>query len=341
MTRPYRLFLLIAVSIPASGCFFDSLFGSSSEGTGGPAPDGGVTDPFTDGSSGRHDGSVVGPGYDGSATYSDAPPYVYYDGGVIYMDVWYPIRDGGGTGGDGASGGVTNSGPLSTGNMRADMSVQSYDGVSLTAYATLRHDKFPLDPNPDDVVLSDGDTLTAQVGNSGTQIMMTREPGTPGYTARYLATLPQPQTTSPFDVIIAFHRTNGAYGAPYSKVTMAAPFAITSQVPAAIAHQSMLPIKVAPAIDTSVAGTYVEAFGACISGYYAAQTFDGTGSTSFDVSRIQFVGAEPSAAGCDITLRVRGDSNGQVDSAFQRGSFGTISGLPGTQAREAATHLDP
>jgi hypothetical protein len=345
MTRSLRLFVLIAATVPLAGCFFDSLFGSSSsQGTGqpgGPGPDGALTNPFYDANGNGHppDGSqtwdAITTGGGGDA------PYVYSDGGVIYMDVWYPLPDGVSPGDDGASGGATASGPLSTGDMSADMSVQSYDGATLTAYATLRYDKFPGDPNPDDIVLTDGDSLTAQVGASGTQIAMTREQGTPGYTARYVATLSESGVTGPFDVIIAFHRTNGMYGAPYSRVTLAAPFAITSSTPATLSHASTLPITISPKIDTSVAGTYVEAFGACISSYYAAQAFDGMGTASFNMSQIQFAGSSPPPSGCDITLRVRGDSNGQVDSAFKRDVFGQISVLPGTQARAVPTHLNP
>jgi hypothetical protein len=170
---------------------------------------------------------------------------------------------------------------------------------------------------------------------------MTREQGTSGATVRYLAAMPMPQTSAPFDVIIGLTRTNGQPNAPYSKVTIAAPFAITSTVPAMIPHQSTLPLAIAPKVDASIASMRIEAIGSCVDSYNAAQSFDATGATTFDVSKLQFIGGEPPANGCDVTLRVRAESNGQVDSVFQRGALGAISAMPGLQARDAQTHLTP
>lgn len=312
-----KRFFAVAVTamwVPLSGCLLDPfhLFGGDDDGNGRARSAG-----------------------DGGTTTSDdaAAPF---DGGNS-------VPDGGSSGGDGgSSGNVTLSGALNVDEMSAEMSAQSY-GNTVTLYATLRHSKYAADPAPDDIVLSDGDTLQGALAQIAGPVTMQREPNTNGATVRYLVTFPTPQVTAPFDAIIAFNRTNGKSGAPYSRVTLAAPYAITTPPPASFRVGDKIPIKVSPPIDGSIATASFDLFAPnCLQEVDWAATFDPTGAATFDSSKLTFVTSPPPAAGCDITFRVRADSTtGQVDSAFARGTFGGISAMEGVQARDAASHVNP
>lgn len=321
MNRRFACAVLVATCVPMSGCLLDpfGIFGGDDNGGGGrPRP---ATD--------------AGSGSDGSS-------FVFDAGGSPPPS---PEAGSGTDGGTPPSGGVTTSGPLDVHAISAEMSAQSY-GDTVTLYATLRHDKFYGDPAPDDVVLSDGDTLQGTLTHMSAFVTMEREPNTNAATVRYFVTFPmQPNVSAPFDAIIAFDRTNGKVGAPYSRVTLAVPFAITKPPPATFKVGDMVPIAISPPIDTSIATPSFELFSptpGCLNGVDWAATFDANGAATFDSSKMTFATNPPPAAGCDITWRVRADSTtGQVDSAFQRGTFGGISAMQGVQARDAPSHVNP
>jgi hypothetical protein len=250
------------------------------------------------------------------------------DGAVNHVDASTPGDDGG------TSGNVRFSGPLNVEQMNASMSAQSY-GPDVRVYASLLYPHFAADPSPDYVVLDSGDSLVA---HSGTLTMtMTRETNT-GSEVVYVAIFPQQSTA--VDVVIQFSRTNGKSGAPYSKVTLPAPYTVTSTAPASVKRGVALPIKVSAAFASSVS-TGLDITGACITEHDGAVVFDATGATSFDTALLQFIATPPPAAGCAIAVRVQAGTTGQVDSAFRRGTLGAIDTMPGFQDRDTATQLTP
>jgi hypothetical protein len=222
---------------------------------------------------------------------------------------------------------VTTSAPHQVHEMSASMSAQADEnGVKVYAALLLGTDFVVLDP---------GDYFTATIGAE--TIVMTREPPT-DTTVHYMATFPP--ITDAVDVVIAFHRPAGRDGAPYSLVRLAAPFEITSPIPASIRRSSSLAMTVTPPPQFDD-GLYARFYGDCVGtngGYPLA--FDESGSASLPMTMVPVTGGL-STSGCSVRVEVRHDTIGQVDSAFQRDWDGTIGSMEGLQARSITVKLVP
>jgi len=222
---------------------------------------------------------------------------------------------------------VTTSAPHQVQEMTASMSAQS-DENGVRVYAALLLDT-------DFVVLDPGDYFTATIG--GDTLVMTREASTDS-TVHYVATFPP--VADAVDVVIAFHRPEGRVGAPYSLVRVAAPFAITSAVPASVRRSSSLALTVSPPpqFDDAI---YARFYGACVGtngGYPLA--FDAEGGATIPMSFVPITGGL-AASGCSLRIELRHATVGQVDSAFKRQWDGTIGSIEGLQARSLAVKLVP
>jgi hypothetical protein len=206
---------------------------------------------------------------------------------------------------------VTTSGPHQVGELTASISAQS-DGTTVHVYAALLLDT-------DFVVLDPGDYFTATIGEE--TIALSREASTDS-SVHYTATFAQPSGAS--DVVVAFHRPDGRAGAPYSLVRLAAPFAITSVVPASVRRTGTLPITISPAPQIGD-DYYARFYGACVgTSSELPLAFDPKGNATLPMLAV------PTGGGCNVRIELRRETQGQVDSAFKRtlgGGYGVMEGL--------------
>ncbi len=235
---------------------------------------------------------------------------------------------GGSTGsGPGSSPSVTYSGPLEVKDLLASMSAEQ-DETSLTVYAALLHDRFLADPDPDFVVLDSGDHFTASVG--GVTLPMTED--NQGSKVRYVAHFSAAATGA--SVVVAFLRTNGKEGAPYSTVVLGAPFAISS-APASLRRGDLVSLAISsPSRQLTLAFE-----GPCVEDTPHMLSFDANGKATFDTSAIN--GVAGSSAGCDGAGHLVDATYGSVDSAFQRGPLDAVFAMEGHQQRSFPVHVAP
>lgn len=239
---------------------------------------------------------------------------------------------GAGTSSDPGSGGggapnVTYSGALEVKDMLASMSAEQ-DETSLTVYAALLHERIVADPDPDFVVLDSGDRFAATVG--GVTLPMTED--NQGNKVRYVAHFAAAVTGA--SVVVAFSRTNGKEGAPYSTVALGAPFEISS-APGSLHRGDVVPLAISrPSRHLTLAFE-----GSCIEDTPHPIDFDPNGKATFDSHAI--VGVAGSSAGCDGAGHLVDATYGSVDSAFQRGPMNAILAMEGSQRRSFPTHIAP
>jgi hypothetical protein len=229
---------------------------------------------------------------------------------------------------------VTTSGPLSVDEMTASMSAQS-DGSSVKVYAALLSAS-------NFIVLDPGDYFQATL--AGDTVVMTREP-TSDSTVHYVATFPMQSAAA--QVVVSFSRPPGKNGAPYSQVTLASPFEITSVAPVSFHRGDVLSMALSsPAPEFRTDTFRLQFEGSCladISTHEYPLVLSADGTAEFDTSPLVFSdeenGPRMTPLSCDVTIHVRDESGGQVDSAFHRGVAGSIDSMPGVQQRLMSSYV--
>jgi hypothetical protein len=225
---------------------------------------------------------------------------------------------------------VTYSGALDVKDMIASMSA-SQGEAELTVYAALLHRRAVGDPDPDFVVLDSGDRFTATIGNVTVPMVVDNQ----GNKVRYVASVPAP--TAAVNVVISFSRANGKAGAPYSVVALAPPFQLATTPPPSFQRGAPLALKIAGA--TRPRSLMLDFEGVCVDDGADMVVFDGQGSATFDTSLVSPLAG--SSTSCDVVGHLRAPTQGDVDSAFQRGLFGARAKVEGLQIRSFKTHVSP
>jgi hypothetical protein len=215
---------------------------------------------------------------------------------------------------------------VQTSEVWPSLSAQS-DGTSLKVYAAILK-------SSDFVKLDTGDYFTAQIGNAD-PVVLTLEPYTDGK-VHYSATFPASGDAA--DVAIAFHRATGFVSAPGSKVTVAAPFTVTSTPPATLKLGTLLTVSISPVPSTAASDNdywSIAVTGDCIDdgGPFRVSVDSETGNAQLDTSLLKL---KQGATGCDVGVQVRHETRGACDSAYNGASSHPVEGL---QARVFGTAL--
>lgn len=221
--------------------------------------------------------------------------------------------------------------PLSSSVQTSDvwpsLSAQS-DGSSVRVYAAILK-------GSDFVKLDTGDSFTAQIGNAE-PVVLTLEPYTDDkihYTASF------PANADATNLAIALHRASGFVSAPGSKVTVPAPFRITSTPPATVKLGSVLTVKIAPVPAAAATDTdywSIAVTGSCIDGDAPIRVSvdSETGQAQLDTNVLKL---KQGKTGCDVGVQVRHETRGPADAAFNGASSHPVEGL---QARYFSTALE-